>query len=105
MPGGITSEEEEQLEELNDWIEGQGLPRGVLSYDFADPDTGEQRAVFDLAWPNGVQEKLSQPVAVLINEGNEVLAIASQAGFRCFVATAQFKRYVHDEILTQEVVA
>ena len=67
--GGITSEEEEeQLEALNDWMEAQGLPRGVLAYDFADAATGEQKAVFDLAWPNGIQEELSQPVAVLLNE-------------------------------------
>ena len=70
--GGITSEaEEEALEELNDWIEAQGLPLGLLAYDFADPETGEQKAVFDLAWPNGIQEELSQPVAVLLNEAAE----------------------------------
>jgi hypothetical protein len=53
---------------LNDWMEAQGLPRGVVAYDFADPGPGEQKAVFDLAWPNGIQEELSQPVAVLLNE-------------------------------------
>jgi hypothetical protein len=101
--GGITSEEEEeQLEELNDWIEEQGLPRGVLAYDFSDPNTGQQRAVFDLAWPNGIQEELSQPVAVLFNEGHEVIAIASQAGYRCFGTLSEFKRYVQTEILVQE---
>ena len=60
--GGITSEaEEETLVSLNDWVEVQGLPRGQMSFDCTDPDTGEQRAVFDLAWPDGVQEGLSQP--------------------------------------------
>ena len=49
-------------------MEAQGLPRGVVAYDFADPQSGEQKAVFDLAWPNGIQEELSQPVAVLLNE-------------------------------------
>ena len=84
---GITSEEEEQqLEALNDWMEKQGLPRGIMVYDFADPDTGAQKAVFDLAWPNGIQEELSQPVAVLLNEGAETIAFASQAGFRCFTS-------------------
>jgi hypothetical protein len=64
----ITSEaEKEALEELNAWIEGRGLPQGLLSFDFADPETGEQKAVLDLAWPNGIQEELSQPVAVLLN--------------------------------------
>jgi hypothetical protein len=101
-PGGITSEEEEaQLERLNEWMESQGLPQGVLAYDFADPDTGEQRAVFDLAWPQGVQEELSQPVAVLLNEGTDVFASASQAGFRCFASAAEFKRYVRAEVLVE----
>ena len=67
--GGVSDEEEEaQLEGLSDWMEAQGLPRGTISYDFADPDTGKQKAVFDLAWPSGIQEELSQPVAVLLNE-------------------------------------
>jgi hypothetical protein len=98
--GGITSEEEEkQLESVNDWMEVQGLPRGMIAYDFADPTTGEQRAVFDLAWPSGIQEELSQPVAILLNETNETLALASQAGYRCFTATEHFWQYVKSEIL------
>lgn len=101
--GGITSEEEEeQLEALNDWMISGGLPAGTLAYDFADPDTGEQRAVFDLAWPNGIQEELSQPVCVLLNEGSEVVAVASQAGFRCFTSVKDFQRYVRTEVLAEE---
>jgi hypothetical protein len=100
LGSGITSEaEEEELEALNDWMEERGLPRGMLAYDFADAVTGEQKAVFDLAWPSGIQEELSQPVAVLLNESNETLAVASQAGFRCFTAVEEFKRYVEVEIL------
>jgi hypothetical protein len=104
--GGITSEEEEQqLENINAWMDEQGLPRGTIAYDFSDPETGEQRAVFDLAWPNGIQEELSQPVAVLLNESSDVIAIASQAGFRCFQTVAELKRYVETDILVQEEAA
>lgn len=100
IAGGITSEkEEEQLDTLNDWVEAQGLPRGILVYDLADPSTGKQKAVFDLAWPNGIQEELSQPVAVLLNEGVEMISIANQAGFRCFTSVEEFQRYVNREIL------
>lgn len=96
--GGITSEvEEADLEALNDWVEGQGLPRGQVSFDYADPETGTQRAVFDLAWPDGLQSGLSGPVAVLLN--TDVLSLASAAGFRCFTATADFQTYVEDEVL------
>lgn len=104
--GGITSyEEEREIKSLNEWMHLQGLPRGVIAYDFADPVTGEQRAVFDLAWPSGIQEELSQPVAVLFNEAIETAAIASQSGFRCFTASDGFKEYVVSEILGVEVAA
>ena len=106
VPGGITSEEEEeQLESLNGWMEATSLPRGVVAYDFSDPESGEQKAVFDLVWPNGIQEELSQPVAVLLNEEVQTLALASQAGFRCFTDVDEFKRYVTAEILGEDAAA
>lgn len=106
ISGGISSEEEEaQLNDLNKWMASQGLSQGVLAYDFADPNTGEQKAVFDLAWPQGVQEELSQPVAVLLNESTDVIVIASQAGFRCFASVADFKRYVYTEVLEEAAPA
>ena len=99
--GGITSEEEEaELMALNAWMAEQSLPLGTLSYDFADPATGEQLAVFDLAWPSGIQAELSQPVAVLLNEEPATLALASAAGFRCFTSPSAFRSYVEREILS-----
>jgi hypothetical protein len=99
--GGITSEEEEaELIRLNAWMADQALPLGTLAYDFADPATSEQRAVFDLAWPAGIQEELSQPVAVLLNEEPATLALASAPGFRCFTYPSAFRAYVEREILS-----
>jgi hypothetical protein len=101
--GGITSEvEEAELESLNDWVEGQGLPRGQIGFDYADPATGAQKALFDLAWPEGLQAGLSAPVAVLLNESADILALASGAGFRCFTSSADFRAYVENEILHLE---
>lgn len=106
VSGSIADEEEEQqLEALNDWVEAQGLPRGELAFDFSDPDTGEQKAVFDLAWPNGLQEELSQPVAVLLNESAGTIAIASQAGFRCFTSVSEFQQYVMNEVVVEDALA
>ena len=100
--GGITDDVEERvLEDLQQWVEEQGLPRGNLAYDFADISTGEQKAVFDLAWPQGLQQELSQPVAVLLNETIDVVLLATSAGFRCFTETTDFKRYVEAEVLSQ----
>ena len=75
------------------------MPRGEVSHDLADPETGVQRAVLDLAWPNGLQEGLSQPVALLLNEPPQVLELASSSGFRCFTSVEAFKNYAHSEIL------
>jgi hypothetical protein len=101
--GGITSEaEEEELHALNAWVESKGLPRGIVAFDFADEFSGEQKAVFDLVWPNGIQEELSQPVAVLLNEAAETLALAHSAGFRCFTGARDFEEYVRREILAED---
>ena len=106
IPGAIDSEaEEKELEAVNEWINSSGLPHGTMSFDFADSESGQQKAVFDLAWPNGIQEGLSQPVALLLNEGSDVLAIASQAGYRCFVSSEDLRRYIRSEILAEDVAA
>ena len=102
--GGITSESEEQeLEAVNDWLVEQGLASGQITYDYSDPNTGEQKAVFDLAWQEGLQPGLTEPVAVLLNESPEVLVLASAAGFRCFTTVTEFRTYVESEILRLEV--
>jgi hypothetical protein len=77
----------------------------VLDYEFADRVSGEQKGIFDLAWPSGVQEELSQPVAVLLNASSETLATASRAGFRCFTDVEDFRAYVRAEMLVVEDVA
>ena len=64
-------------------------------------ETGEQKAVFDLAWPNGIQAGLSQPAAVLLNESSDMIALASGAGYRCFTTPTDFRRYVEEEFLFQ----
>lgn len=99
---GIESEiEEKELNELNKWVKEQGLHQGVMSYELVDQGNGDQLAIFDLAWPQGLQEGLSQPVTVLINESSEVLSLANGAGFRCFTSIEEFKYYVNIEILKE----
>ena len=98
--GGAADEvEEAELELLNDWVESQGLPRGQIRFDYADPATGSQKALFDLAWPDGLQAGLSAPVAVLLNESADVLTTASGAGYRCFTTSADFRAYIKNDIL------
>ena len=103
IPGGISDEEEEELLlRTNLWVLEQGLPEGELLYELADEETGEVLALLDLAWPEGIQTGLSDPVALLIDEGRETLEAASEQGFRCFTDLETFKDYVIQEILALE---
>lgn len=88
-----------ELEALNAWMEENSLPRGILAFDFANGSSDGQQALFDLAWPNGVQEELSGPVAILLHENSDTLMLASNAGFRCFTSIDAFKSYVTKDIL------
>ncbi|MGO8374637.1 DUF262 domain-containing protein [Rhizobium ruizarguesonis] len=102
VAGGVSSAEEEaELQALNDWAVIQGFGEGVIAYDHSDAETGDQIAIFDLVWPNGLQQELSEPVAVLLNESEETIALASAAGFRCFTSAAAFKDYVSKEMLAE----
>ncbi len=104
MPGGIAGEEEEDLLlACNQWVVDQGLPEGELLFELPDPVTGEPLAVFDLAWPDGLQEGLSEPVTLLIDEPAETHEAANRAGFRFFTDFETFRAYVRREILAEEV--
>ena len=100
IPGGIEDvEEEEALSALNNWVREQGLPEGQMEHELSDPETGEPLAILDLAWPNGLQEGYSDPVALLLGEGQETLQIANDHGYRHFTSAEAFKRYTRSEVL------
>ena len=105
VPGSIESEEElDLLRECNQWVIDKGLPAGSFEYELASPESGESLAVLDLAWPHGLQRGLSEPVAVLLNEGPATLAASNNAGYRYFTDIVPFKSYVEREILATEKV-
>ncbi|MGH3112536.1 MAG: hypothetical protein ACRDOP_03620 [Gaiellaceae bacterium] len=58
--------------ELNEWIASEGLPESEVWYELTDPETGAAVALLDLARPNGLQEGVSQPVTLLIDEDAEL---------------------------------
>lgn len=95
----VESAEEQLIRACNEWVVAQGLPAGEVSYELADPNTGGFVATLNLAWPNGVQEGYSQPVALLIDEDRETEKVVSQAGYRYFTDMAAFKAYVEREVL------
>ncbi len=102
IAANVPLEDEEQLIlDTAEWVTQQGLPMGEMLYELANPETGEPLAIFDLAWPLGLQEGLSQPVALLLNEAEAMERLANDAGFRYFTSAGAFRVYVQREILAE----
>lgn len=70
-------------------------------YELVDSESGEAVAILDLAWPNGLQEGFSQPVALLIDEPIEIEEAVNRAGFRFFTSAKALRGYVKKEILAE----
>jgi hypothetical protein len=105
-PGGIASEEElELITACSEWVQERGLPEGEFLYELADSDDGSVIAILDLAWPVGLQEGLSTPVALLIDEEPATVLAAQARGFRCFTDPPAFRAYVNDEVLALDATA
>ena len=68
-------------------------------YELLDADSAEPVAILDVAWPNGMQEGFSQPVALLIDEPIEVEEAVNRAGFKFFTNAKALRGYVKREIL------
>jgi hypothetical protein len=99
------ADEELELLDCNTWVIDQGLSEGDFYVEVVDPETHDILAIIDLAWPDGLQEGLTQPVAILLNEDTAAEEIANNAGYRYFTDVPSFKKYVESNILTESIVA
>ncbi|MDP9372678.1 MAG: DUF262 domain-containing protein [Chloroflexota bacterium] len=93
-----TPAEEEEILELLSWLEERGLPWPELNLELVDPNTGEVQAVIDAAWPRGIQEGYSQPVALLLNESQETEVRVGEVGYRFFTSPEALRTYIEQEI-------
>lgn len=77
---------------------------GKSLYEVGDPVSNQPEALFDLVWPNGLQQGLSDPVVVLLNEGSDLLWIANERRYWAFTGIDEFKRYVENDALALKVL-
>ena len=106
VSGRVASEDEERIiRECGEWVVGHGLPEGEYLFELIDSETGEPIAMLDMAWPRGLQEGLSQPVALLIDEDAQAEEAANRAGYRFFTDAEAFRSYVRGEVLALEQAA
>lgn len=103
--GGVsTDDEEEILLQVAGWVSEQGLADGELLYQLVDEKTGSLLGILDLAWPDGMQPGLTEPVALLLDETDELIETVQLAGFRFFRSVEALRHYIEEEILQFEGV-
>ncbi len=89
----LDSSEEQEIEAMSVWMAERGLSEGVINHEILDSN-GQVCAIIDLAWPQGLQTGLSEPIALLLNESAETQVIVSQNGYRYYTSTDELKEYV-----------
>jgi len=92
-------QEDEIIEGCRAWLAEHALPAGERNYELVSAEAGEALATIDLAWPDGLQEGLSEPVALLLDEPEDVREAVQGAGFRCFTDVETFRDYVRRSVL------
>ncbi len=90
--------EEEEIEAMSAWMTTHGLNEGTANHELLD-DNGDVVAIIDLAWPHGVQQGLSAPLALLLNETAETQAIVSKFGYRYYTSVEELQEYIQTAYL------
>jgi len=54
--------------------------------------------IVNAAWPKGLQEGYSQPIALILDADDQKAAMLNQAGYRFFTSIEAIRRYLKEQI-------
>lgn len=91
--GTYSHDEDDIILELASWVERLGFDPGEIYYEVVD-DSGSTQTIFDLAWPDGIQPGLSEPLALIIESDEETYSKASSAGYKFFTNVEDLKKFI-----------
>ena len=91
--------EKTEIKQLLAWLEERGLPKPELDVELCEPDSTEVLTIVDAAWPKGIQEGYSQPVAVVFEDSDDAETWANLLGYRLFTSLPMLYRYIEKEII------
>ena len=86
-------DEEAIIAGVNSWMRDKGLPEGIANFELAD-EKGKVLTIIDVAWPQGIQSELSEPLALLVGEDDANQKIVNQKGYKYFTSLEEFRTYV-----------
>lgn len=91
-------DEESAILEFSLWMEENGLDPGEFYCEIVSEKNG-QTTILDLAWPDGIQEGLSEPMALLLNGGSDDYQLLSNLGYVYFSTIDRLKVHVESNYL------
>jgi len=94
----VSGEQDDELQSLVSWAIASGFPKPELNFEVCNINTGEVLTIVNAAWPKGLQEGYSQPIALILDENNQKVAILNQAGYRFFTSIETIRRYLKEQI-------
>ena len=73
-------------------MEEKGFPGGEINYELKINDNDS--IIIDLAWPDGIQRNLTEPIAIMLDEEKNNKNIVNLNKYRVFDDIELFKDYV-----------
>ncbi len=100
MPKLIVLDDDEDLaiSEIREWLKEQGFNAGIRDYGAVN-GYGGMPIIIDVAWPDGLQEGFTEPVALMIGEEPGDVYKVNSAGFRVFTDAESMRGYVMEHYL------
>ncbi|MCD8364164.1 MAG: DUF262 domain-containing protein [Lachnospiraceae bacterium] len=89
---------EEEIASMSSWMLDHGLNEGTINHELLD-ESGKTVAIIDLAWPHGIQQGLSEPLALLLNETAETQAVVGKYGYRYYTSVDEIQAYIRNTFL------
>jgi len=84
--------------DVNNWMKNKDLLEGVVNFELTD-ENGKVLMIIDIAWPQGIQSELSEPLALLIDEDDANQEIVNRNGYKYFTSPEKFKSYIEAHYL------
>ena len=83
-------DEGEGFDGLNDWLSGNGFAAGVADFGV---NAGPKTEIVDLAWPDGLQVGIGDPVALMVDATADARSFVQKAGYRVFESAEALRAF------------
>lgn len=89
IPGGTVAGDEEdgEIDAVCRLAQRHGIAAPETHHEISDAETGEALAIADVAWPQGIQPGLTEPVALLLDPDMRTEERLGELGYRFFTTT------------------